>query len=148
MTDEVSISRPAEAAFNDITGRLSAVMDVVVYSGKARVYPAAGPLLMGLGDESQEFQNTYVSIPMMVLVDELDVNSLPVVNSYSPDPRPDDVVTITAHDDPLMVGRTFRVRDVEAGGILPVVRRMACTGVEDSQHWVDATPTPIPSVWP
>ena len=112
--------------------------DFVVYSGKARVYPAAGPLMLGLGDDSQEYQNAYISIPMEVTVDDV---------VYSPAPRPGDVVTVTAHADALMVDRSFQVKDVEAGGLLPVVRRMQAMGVEDSSEWVNPNAPDVP-VWP
>lgn len=138
MTDEVSIVRPSDAVLNDVTGRLTAVTDFVVYSGKARVYPAAGPLMLGLGDDSQEYQNAYISIPMEVTVDDV---------VYSPAPRPGDVVTVTAHADALMVDRSFQVKDVEAGGLLPVVRRMQAMGVEDSSEWVNPNAPDVP-VWP
>ena len=98
MTAEVTITRPAEAVLNDVTGYLASERLGGVYKGRARVYSVAGPLLLGIGDESQEFQNTYVSIPVQVVIDGV---------PYEPDPRPDDLVEVTAHDDPLMVGRTF-----------------------------------------
>jgi hypothetical protein len=56
-------------------------------------------------------------------------------------------VLVTAHEDPLMVGRYFRVADVEAGGQFPAVRRMSVAGVEATEEWVQANPPDVPVEW-
>jgi hypothetical protein len=138
MTAEVDITRFKDPLLNALTGDLTPVWDTGVYSGKARVYVLVGPVLLGIGDESQEFQNSYVSIPISVVIGGV---------AYTTDPRVDDLVTVTAHDDPLMVGRAFRVTDVESGGQYPAVRRMHVMGVEDTSHWVDSGSPVIPDAW-
>lgn len=147
MTAQVVIWRPAEAVLNDVTGYLQSERQGGVYSGKARVYQVSGPLLLGIGDESQEFQNTYISIPITVPITRTDINDVTTTTWYEPDPRPDDLVEITSHSDPLMVGRMFRCRDTEAAGQFPVVRRMTCMGVEDASHWIDAGAPEVPVEW-
>lgn len=147
MTSEVLIWRPAEATLNSVTGYLTAHELSGVYVGKARIYPVTGPVLLGIGDESQEFQNTYVSIPITVAFTRTDINGVVSTSYYETDPRPDDLVKVTAHVDPLMVGRMFRVRDTDAGGVMPAVRRMTCMGVEDASHWVDTGAPDIPVEW-
>jgi hypothetical protein len=147
MTSEVVMWRPAEATLNDVTGYLTAQEMMGIYTGKARIYNVAGPLMLGIGDESQEFQNTYISIPVVVPITRTDINNVTTTTWYETDPRPDDLVEITANVDPLMVGRVFRCRDVEAGGQLTTVRRMTCMGVEDASHWFDSGAPPIPVEW-
>lgn len=117
MTATVKITRMDEPSF-DMQGELSAVELFVLYEGKARVYGVSGPMTMNLGEEPQYFSSTYISIP-------LSANT----------PRVDDVIEVLAHRDWTMVGRKFRVMDVEAGGQYPAVRRMQVTGIQRSKQW-------------
>ena len=117
MTAKVTITRMAEPYF-DADGKLQATEMYVIYEGKARVYGVSGPVTMNLGEEPQYFSSTYVSIPI-----------------DSTQPRVDDVIEVTSHHDWTMVGRTFRVMDVEAGGQYPSVRRMQVTGIQRSKQW-------------
>lgn len=143
MTATVTITRYAAPDLNDVTGRLNPVRLTGVYTGKARVYVLVGPILLGIGDESQEFQNSYVSIPISAWLP----NDLDVLTEYETDVRVDDVVHIDAHSDPGLVGRSFRVTDVESGGQYPAVRRMHVMGVEDTSHFIDAGAPVIPEEW-
>lgn len=134
MTAEVYIWRPDVPELDPGTGVLTATVETGVYRGKARIYTVSGPMPMGIGDESQEFQTTYASIPISTA-------------DGITNPRPDDVLEVTAHPDPLMVGRHFRVRDVDAGGQMPAVRRMELIGAEAGEHWVDSNAPAIPAAW-
>lgn len=118
MTAKVKITRMEEPAFDDTSGDLSALEAYVVYEGKARVYTISGPMTMNLGEEPQYFSSTYVSIPLDVVM-----------------PQVDDVIEVLAHGDWAVVGRKFRVMDVEGGGQYPAVRRMQVTGVQNSKQW-------------
>ena len=118
MTASVKIVRMDDPALGE-DGGLAATEKHTVYEGKARVYGVSGPMTMNLGEEPQYFSSTYVSIPYDAVL-----------------PRVDDVITVTAHHDWTLVGRTFRVMDVEAGGQYPAVRRMQVTGVQNSKAWV------------
>lgn len=138
MTAAVTITRFKDPLLDPLSGELTPVWDTGVYEGKARVYVLVGPVLLGIGDESQEFQNSYVSIPISVVIDDVE---------YTTDPRVDDLVTVTAHLDPMMVGRAFRVTDVESGGQYPAVRRMHVMGVEDTSHFADTGAPVIPDEW-
>jgi len=122
MTAAVTITRMAEPSLDDLTGGLTATEQFVLYSGKARVYGVSGPMTMSLGEEPQYFSSTYVSIPLA-----------------APMPHVDDMIEVTAHHDWTLVGRTFRVMDVESGGQYPAVRRMQVTGVQNSKQWVQAS---------
>lgn len=134
MTATVKVTRMAEPTLS-ADGSLTATESYAVYIGKARVYGVSGPMTMNLGEEPQYFSSTYVSIPY-----------------DSPQPRVDDVVEVTAHQDWTLVGRTFRVMDVEGGGQYPAVRRMQVTGIQNSKQWAPAAvkshPTStIPKEW-
>jgi Family of unknown function (DUF6093) len=118
MTAQVKITRMDEAVLDE-SGGLTATEMHTVYEGKGRVYGVSGPMTMNLGEEPQYFSSTYVSIPYDATM-----------------PRVDDVIKVTEHYDETLVGRTFRVMDVEAGGQYPAVRRMQVTGVQNSKAWV------------
>lgn len=138
MTAQVRVTRPGDAALDVETGELSADVGPVVYEGKGRVYSASGPATLELGDEPQYFSSGYVSVP---IVDEIGANVLPQVN---------DLVTVLEHVDPLMVGRRFRVMDVEAGGQFAVVRRMQVMGIQRDRSWQpdsQAEDAVIPREW-
>jgi len=143
MTASVTITRYLDPELNDVTGRLIPHRETGVYKGKARVYVLVGPILLGIGDESQEFQNSYVSIPISVWLP----NELDVLTEYETDVRVDDVVHVDSHPDPGLVGRSFRITDVESGGQLPAVRRCHVMGVEDTSHFIDTGAPVIPEAW-
>lgn len=118
MTAQVKIVRMFEPFLDDATGELHVDEQFVVYEGKARVYGVSGPMTMNLGEEPQYFSSTYVSIPYSATTT-----------------RVDDVIEVTAHKDWTLVGRSFRVMDVEGGGQYPAVRRMQVTGIQNSKQW-------------
>ena len=130
MLSLVRITRPTQVPTLDpATGLATAGADLAsVYEGKARVYGVSGPQTMNLGEEVQYFQSTYVSIPVYV-------------DGEATAPRVDDLVEVLEHSDPLMVGKRFRVMDVEIGGAVPSVRRMQVSGVQRFRSWTaDAVP--------
>ena len=118
MIATVRIERPVEPVFDRTTGQLGMPADSTVYEGKARVYGVSGPATYALGDEPQYFSSTFVSIPLGSTL-----------------PRVDDVVEVTDHPDPAIVGRFFRVQDVEAGGQMPVAHRLQVVGIQPSKQW-------------
>jgi hypothetical protein len=118
MTAKVKILRMDNPSWDADTGGVAATEQFTVYEGKARVYGVSGPMTMNLGEEPQYFSSTYVSVPYDAVL-----------------PRVDDVVLVTEHYDWTLVGRSFRVMDVEAGGQYPAVRRMQVTGVQTSRQW-------------
>ena len=119
MTATVRVSRLADPTLNVTTGVLSAdPAGDTVYEGAGRVWTVAGPLTMGICDEISTFSSTFVSIPMSADL-----------------PHVDDLVEITAHSDPTMVGRAYRVMDVEAGSQIPAARKMQVQGIQSSPEW-------------
>lgn len=135
MTATVEIVRMSEPYLDINTGNLTAMEQFTIYRGKARVYGVSGPVTMNMGEEPQYFSSTYVSIPLDATM-----------------PRVDDVIEVLTHHDWTVVGRTFRVMDVESGGQYPAVRRMQVTGVQNSKQWYGGPPnehpvTNIPKEW-
>lgn len=118
MIAQVKVTRPAKPVFDRSTGGTAAMQPgETVHEGAGRIYNVTGPTEFSLGDEPAHFSSAYVSIP--ITADR---------------PRIDDLVKILAHPDPNVVGREFRVTDVEAGGQIPVVHRMLVVGVQPSRE--------------
>lgn len=119
MLATVKITRPTAPVFDRATGGLAAMdAETTRYEGKARIYNVTGPVQYAIGEEQQYYSSTFVSIPLS-----------------APQPRIDDVVEVLSHPDLTMVGREFRVQDVEAGGQIPVVHRMQVVGIQQSREW-------------
>lgn len=116
MIAAVSISRPTALVFNQTTGALVETSAAPLYVGKARITPMSGPLQFSVGDEPQFYSAASVSIPLA-----------------APVPRIDDVLTVTAHPDPAVVGRVFRITDVTGAGEIPDCRRLSVVGVQHSR---------------
>ncbi len=121
MTGRVRVTRPTAPVFDRETGELGMAPDTVVWDGIARIYGVQGPATYSLGDEPQYFSSTFVSIPLA-----------------AQDPRIDDVVEVLEHLDDVLVGRFFRVQDVEAGGHMPVVHRLQVVGIQASRQWSES----------
>lgn len=132
MTAKVQVVRAVSPSFDEESGVVSADEDMaeVVYEGRGRVYTVSGPVTYSLGDQNQYMSASYVSVPVTVTSR---VNGAEVVEVVRP--RNDDLVLVLEHDDPVMVGRWFRVMDVEAGGQWIAARRMQVVGVQWSRHW-------------
>jgi hypothetical protein len=130
MRDTIRVGRSGSAVFDEQTGTLEAAAPIVIYEGPARVYAMSGPVSYNIGDEPQHFSQAYISIPVF------DDQGVAV-----PAPQVEDlVVIIAAPGDPEVVGRTFQVQDVEAGGQWTAVRRLQVVGVQASPQWLEATP--------
>lgn len=121
----VSIVRMLDPLFDDVTGLLEATQKLSVYQGPARIWTVAGPQVLGVGEDQLTLRQTYVSIPW---------DAFPV-------PNRDDIVTVLTYDvhpfygDDELIGRTFRVTDVELGGQMYATRRLQVIGLEPSSAW-------------
>lgn len=125
MIASVRIARMSEPTEGDeLDWRNTATTLRVVYEGKGRLWGVSGGSETDYGDEVTAFSSTYVSIPLT------DSDGNP------PDVMVDDIVVVTAHTDPAVVGRAFRVMDVDAGGQFPAARRLQVTSVQKSREWV------------
>jgi hypothetical protein len=118
MTSTVSVVRKSVPVLDPDSGMLSSLDDHVVYTGIARVYSVSGPLTMQVGDEPQYFSATTVSIP----------------ERTDPWPQVDDVVTILTCPDDKVVGRSYRVTDVNVAGQFASALALSCTGVQPARN--------------
>jgi hypothetical protein len=94
-----------------------------VYQGKARIYQASGQGGTAIADEDMAFSTSYISIP------SVDPNGavIPV--------QVNDFFRIIDTGDPELVGRMFRVLDVDAGGQWSASRRCMVTGAQRYEGW-------------
>jgi hypothetical protein len=128
MNTTVRITRSPEPIFDEVTRELGMATEVEIYGpdgpegGIAGIYATSGPVTMALGDEPQYYSSTTVSIPRS-----------------APNPRIDDVVEVlswtTGTNTEDIVGRLFRVVDVEVGGRLTATTRMQAIGIAPSRQW-------------
>ena len=133
MDAEVTITRPNAPSAVSNTGQISATTYSTVYTGKARVTTASGPVQYSFGEEPQYFSSSQVSIPLVK------TNGDPTM------PQVNDLVTVTDHHDALMIGRAFRVMDVQAAGQFESARTMSVTGAQRWEGW-NKDPN-IPNEW-
>lgn len=117
MTYAITLTRPGKPTFDRDTGQMTPVSADTIYTGKARVYEVQGGQTYQLGDEPQVFATTFVSIPVS-----------------APRPQAEDIVTITASPDPVLVNRRYRVTGVNTGGFIPDVHRMSVIGAEPAPN--------------
>ncbi len=144
MRSIVRITRGSEGVLGT-GGELTMDPDApTVYEGKARLANAQGPVTYTLGEEVQFFSSGMCTIP---IEDPVGTPTTPQIN---------DLVQILGGDDPLLVGRFFRIVDVEVVGILAGARRLQIVGVQRYPGWVDSAvrhpaagdvPDQIPPDW-
>lgn len=118
MTSTITVSRPADPAFNTTTGEISTGTYVTIWTGPARIYSESGALSV-IGDEMVSVGTTYIAIAQS-----------------APLPRVDDIAKVnTTLDDPALVDTVFRIVDVSVGGLLSPTRRLTVTTIE-SNPWM------------
>ena len=104
----------------------------LVYEGAARVHRMSSPMQMGFGDEPQYMVSGTVSLPARV--DGVEVA-----------PHVNDVLVVLEHNDPVMVGRSFRVMHVDAGAEFEEMVQLSVVGSEESPT---VPSLPRPPEWP
>lgn len=119
MTAQVRIGRPGAVVDGvDVSHPSTVLQRKVVYLGKARVYGVGSGGSSNVGDELTFWSSSYVSIPLSATWTQVD-----------------DMIEVVAHEDADVVGRWFRVVNVDSGGQLPVVRRHTVSGVQRDPGW-------------
>lgn len=98
MADTCVITTSPAVTFNATTGVESNTAGSSVYAGKCRVRPSAFPQLANAGEGVQTQRLYDVWLPYDIVDVDLD-----------------HIVTVTASDDPYLVGRDLRVTDVQGG---------------------------------
>jgi hypothetical protein len=98
LTDTCSIVRRTQGAFNEGTGQYGAPTDAPVYSGVCRVAPrnVQAPRVV-VGEEAVIDRSQWVFLPQSTV-----------------GVKPEDIVTVTASEDPDVIGREMTVKDTAA----------------------------------
>jgi hypothetical protein len=121
----VQIERMAAGVFDSASGQITTSVKSIIYTGPARIWTVAGPQVIAVGEDQMAFTQTNMSIPW----------------DATPVPNRDDIATVlnyTAHPafgDPSLIGRSFRVLDVQFGGQMYATRRMSVLAIEESAAW-------------
>jgi hypothetical protein len=155
MVSEITITR-ADVAVLDPDGLLTAdTTPFLVYAGKARLTSAQGPVTYTIGEEVQFFSSGNATIPIVWSFPAPGTPPQPIITvpTYV---QVNDLLTVTGHDDPVYVGRHFRVVDVEVNGLLSGGRRLQIVGVQRYPGWIDSAvrhpsvgriPDEVPPEW-
>jgi hypothetical protein len=121
----VAITRMVAGAFDEATGGITSQIGVAVYQGPARIWTVAGPMVISSGEDQMSFSQTNMSIPW----------------DTDPVPRRDDIASVLDYQlrdgfgDPALLGRHFRILDVQLGGQMYAARRMSVSVVSASSAW-------------
>lgn len=119
MGATVSIFRDATQSFNSTTGIVETPVRTAYYTGIARVWTVDSGQVILAGEADITTANTNVSIPW-----------------GSAQPQKDDLVKINSNQaDPTVVGKVFRVMNIDGGGLIGGTIRMSCTAFTDSAVW-------------
>jgi hypothetical protein len=121
----VQIERMAAGVFDAVSGLIATSVKEIIYTGPARIWTVTGPQVFAIGEDQMAFTQTNMSIPW----------------DASPVPHRDDIATVTGtaphtgFGDAELVGRAFRVLDVQLGGQMFATRRMSVLAIEESAAW-------------
>lgn len=121
----IEIDRMAEGIFDEDSGHILPKVKMKIYQGPARIASVTGPQVLGLGEDQMAFVSTSISIPW----------------DTDPVPNRDDIAVVLSYDphagfgDAALVGRAFRILNVEFGGQMFAVRRMSALAIQESAAW-------------
>lgn len=114
MRSTVQVVTPDVPVYDDVSGYAVGATKAVGYSGPATVHDAQGGGEQDFADGMVEVNSIQISVPF----------------DAAPVPQVEDHLTITATDDPTLVGETLRIISITNGGVIPVVRTLTCTFVQ------------------
>ena len=145
MTSQVIITRSSGMAGvdPDAEGSIESPVAETIYEGPARLANASGSVTYTVGEEVQFYSSGSATVP-------IDVFGEPILVHVN------DILQVLGCDDPVMVGRRFRVVDVEAVGLVPGGRRLQLVGIQFYGGWLDDTvrvpsggtvPGELPTEW-
>jgi Family of unknown function (DUF6093) len=125
---EVAVGRPGQA----VGGRDSQELPLrVVYRGRAHLGAVGSGGQADIGDRL-----SYMSAGSLVL---------PLNGPWDGYVQVNDLVEVRGHFDAEMVGRWFRVVNVDGAGVIPVGRRCAVTSVQRDAAWTWVLDEPCPT---
>jgi hypothetical protein len=120
MHSVVRVVRLDASAMDEDTGMVFSKLDTTHngYHGKARIWTVANGGTVVVGDEEIQTAQTNISLP---------ANAAPV-------PKIDDYVVVEEHDDDqVLVGRYYRVNEIDGGGLMRPTRRLTVEAVTDTR---------------
>jgi hypothetical protein len=118
MTSYVHIHQRSADTFSDTTGLVVTGFGTLLYAGVARIYQLGGNTI-DLGEGQIAMNTTYCSIPW-----------------DSQSPTIDNVLQInTCPEDDNLNGTTWRILNVDGGGLVRVVRRLQITEWDSNRYW-------------
>lgn len=115
MQDAVLLERLGAPVFN-YTSMLASDAATSIYNGKAKCTTVKGGAAVVTGGETEYWDSITIDLP-----------------DAAARAHVDDLVTITVTVDPDVQGRVYRVRSVEAGGLMPVGQKLECIGLAASR---------------
>jgi hypothetical protein len=116
MTYECVIQRVNSGAFDEDSSVYTAGTSAELYAGPCRIWEVSGSSAFDVANEQIVLQQTKLSIPW----DEgLGIR------------RDDEVKIVASAYDPALVGKRFRIMDVDKGGDLRATRRFTVQGVQE-----------------
>lgn len=105
MVDACKIWKPGAPVVDPVTKKASRSAGELKYEGPCRFWEVSAGSQVIIGDEQVTMTNAYLSVPY-----------------NTPVPESDDIVQITASDDPDLVGRTVHIISMVRGGGLRASR--------------------------
>lgn len=116
LTYECVIQRVGVAAFNTGSSLYTAGAPSQIYEGPCRIWEITGGSVLDVNSEQIVVQQTKLSIPW---------------NEGVGIKRDDEVKIITAPHDSMIVGKRFRIMDVDKGGDLRATRRFTVQSIQE-----------------
>lgn len=118
MTYECKIERVGAATFDETDSIYVAGENIELYEGPCRIWRVSGSSAIPINSEEIILQQTKLSIPW---------------NEGVGIRRDDEVKIIAATYDEALVGKRFRIMDVDKGGDLRATRQFTIQGVQEEQ---------------
>jgi hypothetical protein len=121
----VRIERMSLGVFDQVGGGIVPAVKALIYTGPARIWTVTGPQVIAVGEDEMSMTQTNLSIPW----------------DADPVPHRDDIATVVDYNphggfgDQALIGKTFRVLDVQYGGQMYATRRMSVQAIEESAAW-------------
>jgi hypothetical protein len=118
LTDTCTIVRRTQGVFNESTGQYGSPTNTSIYSGVCRVAPLSGiARRVRVGEEAVIDRAQWVFLPFSAT-----------------GVKPEDIVTITASEDPDVIGREMTVKDTaaESSPVTPQAARwLVCEDIQE-----------------
>lgn len=119
MNSTIQIQRGDLGSLDENTLMVTGIKNLtVIYEGKAHIHNVMGAGVISVGEAPIDTTTVTISIPFSAAL-----------------PRRDDLVSVLTDGDPDLPARTFRVLDVNVGGLLSAYHSMTCQGYREDRYW-------------